>query len=780
MRFISGAMIRRGGFWAGYNRLSEPARAVVIAPLMNRIRALLLRPYARALLTGQPPAPTPAGRHPPRRAGRRSTSDASWTAGCCWPGCPKGSLGDDATRLLGSIIVAHTWTAATARTHLPQDARRDAGLVIDECHNFLNLPYSIDDLLAEARGLRLSLTLAHQNLAQLPPELRAGVTTNARNKIIFTVGADDARDLARHTTPHLDDYDLAHLDAFHAAARLRRPRRPHPRLHPAHPTPTASPAAHDRATRPDLPPPADVTSTDARSTQTMTDPHPDPRSSPGRPRGSPRPQRAHRDPVAAGRSARFSDRHLAALATRLTPRDLWLLAMLWEHRVLTTHAIAHMAFSSDHRARRRLLQLHRWDVLERFAPRLPVGAAPMHYVLGPAGAAVLAAHHGLPLRALGYRRDEALAIAHHHTLAHTVAVNDLFAHLIHHTRPPPTPMSARVGAGRCGWTAGGPRPAAAATSTTSAPTPTPASPHPPGRARAGGGWCSSGSSSSTSPPAPSTSWPASSTATPSLAATTRPRPILIWLPTPAREAHARQRLTDAAAGRRARAGAGRDLDRRDRRAPPTRPRRPARQRIQDRARACRPGVATAHGPAQHRDGSTLPSSPGCGPPRPAHTLADEANTPGRDTDLDVELGRRTPTRAAPAPARSRRSARHASVDDPHGTHAGSRAARPPGHRRRARRRAPHHHPDRRPVRGERGRAGRHPPGLPAALPAGRHRLPRAGLDPARRHREGRVRPRPQPAPGVTNGQNAGRGGGYLRVGAGIEAREDRGRHATCR
>ena len=72
----------------------------------------------------------------------------------------------------------------------------------------------------------------------------------------------------------------------------------------------------------------------------MTDPHPVPRSSPGRPRGSPRPQRAHRNPVAANRSARFSDRHLAALATRLTPRDLWLLAMLWEHRVLTTHAIA--------------------------------------------------------------------------------------------------------------------------------------------------------------------------------------------------------------------------------------------------------------------------------------------------------------------------------------------------------------------------------------------------------------------------------------------------------
>ena len=105
-------------------------------------------------------------------------------------------------------------------TAIPQHQRRDAGLVIDECHNFLNLPYGIPEILAEARGLRLSLTLAHQNLAQLPRDLREGISANARNKIIFTVGPDDARVLARHTLPHLGEHDLAHLDAFHAAARL--------------------------------------------------------------------------------------------------------------------------------------------------------------------------------------------------------------------------------------------------------------------------------------------------------------------------------------------------------------------------------------------------------------------------------------------------------------------------------------------------------------------------------------------------------------------------------
>jgi hypothetical protein len=279
----------------------------------------------------------------------------------------------------------------------------------------------------------------------------------------------------------------------------------------------------------------------------MTDPQPTPQSSPGRPRGSPRPQRAHRNPVTASRSARMSDRHLAALATRLTPRDLWLLAMLWEHRVLTTHAIARMAFSSGHRARRRLLQLHRWDVLERFAPRLPVGAAPMHYVLGPAGAAVLAAHHGLPARALGYRRDDALAIAHHHTLAHTVAVNDLFAHLIHHTLLHRDGVPG-LGAGGsrpvwldCWWSEARcrrhldyVRPDAYARLT--APTQTPSG----GRVLVFEWFLELDFATSTLD-----TLAGKLDRYAHLAATTRPRPILIWLPTPAREAHARQRLTHA-------------------------------------------------------------------------------------------------------------------------------------------------------------------------------------------------------------------------------------------
>ncbi len=75
-------------------------------------------------------------------------------------------------------------------------------------------------MLAEARGYRLSLVLAHQHLSQLGPELRDGISANARSKILFTCSPEDARALERHVAPRLAAHDLAHLDGYQAAARL--------------------------------------------------------------------------------------------------------------------------------------------------------------------------------------------------------------------------------------------------------------------------------------------------------------------------------------------------------------------------------------------------------------------------------------------------------------------------------------------------------------------------------------------------------------------------------
>ena len=192
------------GFWTWYEHLSEPSRAQATAPLMNKIRGLLLRPFVRSAIAGGP-----------------STVDMDdvLNGGICLVRIAKDALGAETAHLIGSIVVASAWQAATRRARIPQAQRLDAGLYVDEAHNFLNLPYALEDMLAEARGYRFSMTLVHQYLRQLPRELEEGISANARTKVFFNASPEDARHLARHTEPRLTAHDLSNLDAFHVVVR---------------------------------------------------------------------------------------------------------------------------------------------------------------------------------------------------------------------------------------------------------------------------------------------------------------------------------------------------------------------------------------------------------------------------------------------------------------------------------------------------------------------------------------------------------------------------------
>jgi len=212
-------------FWTWYTQLPDGQRGQITAPLLNKLRAVLLRPFVVQAIAAGP-----------------STVDMSTVldGGVMLCRIPKGSLGEDTSRLLGSLLVARVWQSTMTRSRIPQHHRKPATLYIDEAQNFLNLAYGIEDLLAEARGYRLGLLLAHHNLGQLPRELKDGITANARTKILFTASAADARELARHTAPRLSEYDLAHLAAFHAAVVLMVNGEPAPAFTVAtHPLPPA-------------------------------------------------------------------------------------------------------------------------------------------------------------------------------------------------------------------------------------------------------------------------------------------------------------------------------------------------------------------------------------------------------------------------------------------------------------------------------------------------------------------------------------------------------------
>jgi TraM recognition site of TraD and TraG len=193
-------------FWKWYGELSDPLRAQVNGPLLNKLRAFLLRRPVRAII-GQP----------------RTTLDI--------PRCinegrlllcklAKGTLGEDTSRLLGSFVFARVWQAALARAAVEPGRREDAACYVDEVHNYLNLPTPFEDVLAEARSYRLSLCLAHQHLAQLPRDLREAIGANARTKVYFQASRDDAATLEREVRPELSAHDLSHLPLYTAALRL--------------------------------------------------------------------------------------------------------------------------------------------------------------------------------------------------------------------------------------------------------------------------------------------------------------------------------------------------------------------------------------------------------------------------------------------------------------------------------------------------------------------------------------------------------------------------------
>ncbi len=137
------------------------------------------------------------------------------------------------------------------------------------------------------------------------------------------------------------------------------------------------------------------------------------------------------------RGWRDLDARLLAVLGRLTERDRRLCLLLDDHRVLTSSQVADVCFTGERRARMRLSELHALDVLDRFRPRRGGSPVPFHWVLGPLGAALVAAEHGVEVADLAWRRHLVHDLAASQRLAHLVGTNGFFCGLSRSARTRP-------------------------------------------------------------------------------------------------------------------------------------------------------------------------------------------------------------------------------------------------------------------------------------------------------------------------------------------------------
>lgn len=192
-------------FWRQWQTLSEPARVQALAPLSNKLRALLGNRALRNMLC-QPGAPDM----------RERINHGRWLL----VSLPQ-TIGEDAADLIGSVLLHRGWQAAQRLGPLALNDRPPFLCLIDECHRFCHLPQGMATALAQARGYGLGLVLAHQHLAQVKDhELDEAIDANYQTKICFALAAADAKRMAPHFQPRLDAHDLQHLGSYTIACRI--------------------------------------------------------------------------------------------------------------------------------------------------------------------------------------------------------------------------------------------------------------------------------------------------------------------------------------------------------------------------------------------------------------------------------------------------------------------------------------------------------------------------------------------------------------------------------
>ncbi|MDO8600918.1 MAG: type IV secretion system DNA-binding domain-containing protein [bacterium] len=191
---VRDTMVRQ--FWEhDFEAWAKKFEEAALAPLVNKLAQLSAHPMLRLIFS--------------QRENRIVFEEIMREKKIFLMNCAKGTLGEGASRFLGSLCIMTIAQAGSTRSALPESQRPDFYLYADEFHHFITPTFM--NMLAEGRKYGMAITLAHQYLNQLPHDVQAAVLGSVGAMVLFRVSADDAARFEKEMTPVFKAKDMINL-----------------------------------------------------------------------------------------------------------------------------------------------------------------------------------------------------------------------------------------------------------------------------------------------------------------------------------------------------------------------------------------------------------------------------------------------------------------------------------------------------------------------------------------------------------------------------------------
>lgn len=132
----------------------------------------------------------------------------------------KGKIGEDNSKVLGSLIMAKLQLAGLKRARIPMKQRKDFYLYVDEFQDFATPGFA--QILSEARKYRLNAILAHQTISQIEDKSLVNITlANTGTVICFrTANPEDEKLILPQFKPYIKKGEISSLPSYKFYMRL--------------------------------------------------------------------------------------------------------------------------------------------------------------------------------------------------------------------------------------------------------------------------------------------------------------------------------------------------------------------------------------------------------------------------------------------------------------------------------------------------------------------------------------------------------------------------------